>query len=57
MRVGGGRLEMVGAEKGGRIRGLEKKENENRFREQGWRKEGWKWLGWKVGHAWRLKKF
>ena len=25
MRVGGGRLEMVGAEKGGRIRGLEKK--------------------------------
>ena len=28
MRVGGGRLEMVGAEKGGRIRGLEKKEQE-----------------------------
>ena len=28
MRVGGGRLEMVGAEKGGRIRGLEKKELE-----------------------------
>ena len=48
---------MVGAEKGGRIRRLEKKENENRFRKQGWRKEGWKWLGGRVGHAWRLKKF
>ena len=48
---------MVGAEKGGRIRRLEKKENENRFKEQGWRKEGWKRLGGKVGHAWRQKKF
>ena len=48
---------MVGAEKGGRIRRLEKKENENRFRKQGWRKEGWKWLGGRVGHASRLKKF
>ena len=44
MRVGGVRLEMVGAESGRRIRRLEKKEQENRFREQGWRNDGWKWL-------------
>ena len=62
MRVGGGRLEMVGAEKGGRIRGLEKKEQEiisgkkvgGRRVGSGWG-EGWtcleakKVLGYEIG--------